>query len=903
MNLAAGSSIGPHRIVSQLGAGGMGEVYRARDTRLGREVALKVLPSAFSSDPERMARFSREAQLLAALNHPNIAAIYGIEESGGVRALVMELVEGVTLADLIRRGPIPRDRALSIARQIAEAIEFAHDKGIVHRDLKPANVKITPDGVVKVLDFGLAKGADEDSAPGDPHSSPTITIAASALGMILGTAPYMSPEQAHGRAADRRSDIWSFGVVLYEMLTAKQAFPGESVSGTLAAVLMAEPDWHALPKDTPPAIRRLLLRCLTKDARKRLQAAGEARIVIEEALANPTAPEPITETRPSRWPLLTTAVLALALIVAAIGWWRATRPVSHPVLRLHVDLGPEAVLSPQRGSGLAVSPDGTRLAFISRDLEGRTHLAVRALDSPRTTALAGSDGGVDPFFSPDGQWVAFFADESLKKAPVQGGAAVTLCDAPTARGGSWADDNTIVFASTYRGGLSRISASGGSPQPVTQLDEKKGEVTHRYPQALPSAVLFTSSRDGADYQDASIEAVPLKGGRHKTLVQGAYFTRYLASGHIVYLRRGSLFAAPINARTLEITGPASPVLEDVKNAPAAGVAHFDISRDGMAVYVPEKGGQNQSVFWLDGQGNLQKLGAAPRLYSTPRVSPDGTRLALAVRENANTNLWVYEWATERLSPLTFIHGVAQDPVWTPDGRHIAFSAREAQSPVTRIEWIRADGGGQPQKLFEGHESIVPRSFSPDGRQLAFDTGGAETKKDIWILPIDLADPERPKPGKAAPFLVTDYDELQPSFSPDGRWVAYFSNESGRSEVYVRAFPGPGGKWQVSTNGGLAPVWSRNGRDLFYSALDGRNIMAVTWSMRGADFNPGQPRVWSERMGPEMGPVGEFDVMPDGKRVALLRAEQEGGPGPPPTQAVFVLNFFDEIRRVVAAAGQ
>ena len=532
MHLSPGTRPGPYEILSPLGAGGMGEVYRAKDTKLKREVALKVLPEAFARDPERMARFQREAEVLATLNHPNIAAIYRLEGN----ALIMELVEGETLS-----SPLPIDTALHYARQIAEALEYAHERGVIHRDLKPANVKVTPEGAVKLLDFGLGKAIENPAAPkDDPSISPTLTLEVTRVGVILGTAAYMSPEQAGGKVADRRADIWSFGAALYEMLSGQRAFAGESITETLANVLKVEPDWNALPASTPASIRKLVRRCLTKDRKQRLQAIGEARIGIEEVLAGApqeeaSAPDAVSRRRVLPW----AAAAGVLAIMAAIGWWtawRSTRPVDNALVRLNVDLGPNALIGSHVTA--AISPDGTRLAFPAQGTDGKTQLATRLLDQPQATLLSGTEGADDPFFSPDGQWIGFFAGGKMKKVSVRSSAVVVLCDASSGRGGAWGeDDNIIATLNSGSGtGLSRVPAAGGTPQPVTKPAER-GEATHRWPQLLPGgqAVLFMANKTVSKYDESSIQVLSLKTGEVKVVLRGGYFGRYLPGGYWVYM--------------------------------------------------------------------------------------------------------------------------------------------------------------------------------------------------------------------------------------------------------------------------------------------------------------------------------------------------------------------------------
>ena len=622
MSLSVGTRLGPYEILAPIGAGGMGEVYRARDTKLDRDVAIKVLPAALAQDPERLARFEREAKVLASLNHPNIAQIYGIED----RALVMELVDGQTL-----QGPIPLDTALNYARQIADALEAAHEKNIIHRDLKPANIMITPAGVVKVLDFGLA-AVSQSSDPSSPNTSPTLTISPTRAGMILGTAAYMSPEQARGKQVDKRADIWAFGVVLYEMITGKRLFDGETVSDTLAQVLTKEPDWERVPGK----VRRLLKKCLEKDPKKRLRDIADAWELLEE----PAATAPLALNRASRSRLgWVAAVLGVALLVVGAMLWRATRPVEQPLkplVRLDVDLGAGVSLTAPYGTAAILSPDGTRLVYVS---QGK--LFTRRLDQPMATELAGTEGAYGPFFSPDGQWVGFYAQGKLRKISVEGGAAVDLCILPALQGGSWGEDGNIIVAiqdpSTTT--LMRIPSTGGEPAPVTEL--AAGGLLPRWPQILPGgkAVLFTAAPALNAFDSANIEVMSFAGHQRKTLVRGGTFGRYLPSGHLVYVNGGTLFAVPFNLDRMEVHGTPAPVLEEVAYSFQSGFAELDFSLTGTLVYRTSGApGGRVTVQWMDSTGKTQPLLAKPGFYVRPRLSPDGSRLAMDMRTGQNQDI-------------------------------------------------------------------------------------------------------------------------------------------------------------------------------------------------------------------------------------------------------------------------
>jgi serine/threonine-protein kinase len=889
--MTAGTKIGPYEIVSPLGAGGMGEVYRASDTRLGRQVAIKVLPEALAGDAQYMARFEREAQLLAALHHPHIASVFGLEGN----ALVMELVEGPTLLERMAQGAVPVEEAVSIARQIAEGLEAAHEKGIIHRDLKPANVKITPEGVVKLLDFGLAKTVDELRTPSgqsmamSPAMSPTLSLAMTQAGMILGTAAYMSPEQARGKPVDKRADIWAFGVVLYEMLAGRQLFGGgETVTDTLAAVVTREPDFTALPSGVPERIRRLIERCLRKDPKTRLRDIGEARLLIDE----PEAAVAVESAKPRpAWPW---AAMACVLAVAAgAGWWKATRQAPlRPLMTLDVEIGPGQELGRR---SLAISPDGTRLAVVVREGNKR-QIGVRMLHQRQMSLLAGTEGADYPFFSTDGEWIGFGADGKLKKIPVAGGAPVTLCDAPFMRGASWGDDGNIIVALTTTSPLSRVSSGGGTPVPVTTL--KPGERTHRWPRVAPGSeiVLFTAHIGAGNFDGATAEAVSLKTGERKTLQRNAHSPWLLASGHLIYQNQGTLYAAPFDAARLALKGTPAPIVEDAALNSNGGSA-FSASSNGTFVYLstgltgPGWFGQGWLIVWLDSAGKKEPLQAAPKPYLMPRVSPDGKRLAFTIAESAGSSIWVKDLARDTVSRLSFLAGENQNPVWTPDGKHIVF--RSFGHSAAGVYWIRSDGSGEPQALTSGGDIVpFPVSFTPDGRVLALNQPTAERRLDLVTAMME-GGPERPRLGPPQVLAGSRFQETGGNFSPDGRWIAYSSDESGTSEIYVRPYPAPGGRWQISNGGGQSPAWSRNGREIFFEW--DRHIHRAACTATGTALECGKPRQWAD-FELEGGFIGRsFDVTPDGKRLAVL-ANLDAPASRPSGQVTLLLNFIDELKR-------
>ncbi|HTI42859.1 MAG TPA: protein kinase [Vicinamibacterales bacterium] len=908
-SLASGVRIGVYRVEALVGAGGMGEVYLARDTRLERHVALKVLPEVFASDPDRLARFEREARVLASLKHPNIAAIHGFEEGGGIRALVLEFVDGETLADRIARGPVPLPEALGIAGQIADALAAAHESGIVHRDLKPANIKVTSSGSVKVLDFGLAKAFEPESVTSDLSMSPTFTTpAATRIGVILGTAAYMSPEQARGKAVDRRSDVWAFGCVLYEMLTGRHAFDGDEVTDVIARIIEREVDFKALPLSTPPSIHRLLRRCLHKDRNRRLADASDARLDIDEALSGapidtqPTAaPANTVQTWRRALPWAMASAALLIAVATTLRWapWR-TAPPATP-LRLSADIGVDAALPVDQGAAAVLSPDGALLAFTAQKSGSNTpQLYVRRLDQLQAMQLAGTDGARNPFFSPDGQWLAYFAGGKLKKTAVSGGATVTLCDAPNGRGGTWTDDGMIVFSpnNTPNVTLMRVPAAGGKPESLFRLAE--GELTQRWPQVLPGgkAILYSSAASLTEWEEADLVIQPLAGGARKVVVPGGYYGRYLSSGHLIYVHAGTMFAAPFDPVAFEVTGPPVPVVEGIASSPAVtGGAQFAVSGNGALVYVP---GQDISadgpIAWMDRSGKTSPLRAMPANWSNPAFSPDGSRLAVDISDGKQADVWIYDWVRDTLSRLTFDPTDDERPVWTPDGQRIAFSSKRGDGAHFNLYWQRADGTGDAMRLTNTTTNQWPGSWHPAAHVLAFfeDDGG---DSNIMLLPMSGDEATGWKPGVPAAFLKTPFRESTPMFSPDGRWIAYLSNENGRNDLFVRPFPGPGGKWQISTAAADDPMWSLTNRELFFAA-PGLQLMVASYSVGGDSFRADKPTLVSKAQFTRRprAPSRDIALHPDGQRFAIAAAPSEDTSARL-DKAVFVFNFFDELRRI------
>jgi eukaryotic-like serine/threonine-protein kinase len=898
MALPPGVRLGPYEILDAIGAGGMGEVYRARDAKLGRDVALKVLPEAFARDAERMARFQHEAKVLASLNHPNIASIYGLEDSGATRALIMELVEGPTLADRIRSGPIAIDEALRIAKQITEALEYAHERSIVHRDLKPANVKVTKDDAVKVLDFGLAKAIEpyavspdcmhvsdlehrmehlleEGTEFTDIANSPTVSAMATRAGVLLGTAAYMSPEQAKGKPVDRRADIWAFGCVLYEMLTGEMTFRGESVTDTLAAVIKEEPDWARLPSATPIQIRVLLRRCLQKDPKKRLRDIGDARISVDEVLSGAPDQSFVGGTGISaplwhRALLSVVAVLVIALIVLGWAYHRVANgpiPTAH-AMRFQVPV----TVNLATGGSFALSPDGRQLAFAALGSDGVARLWIRSLNSLEARPLPGSESPLlTPFFwSPDSRYIAFQAGEKLKKIDVSGGAAETLCGVQSpAVGGSWSRDGVIIFGQVA-GGIMQVSENGGSASPLTTLDPSRKETTHGYPSFLPDGRHFIYFRlsekpENSGVYSGSLDARPREQDS-KLLLATAYGPAYVPSSgagldQLLFVRDGTLMAQPFDPRRLELSGEPVTVAEQVGSFLTTGF--FSASTNGVLAYRAGRGGGDLELTWFDRQGKVLGTAGERGAYETLALSPDGTRAAVS-RVDSSSALWLLDFSRGTSTRFTFGLSAALLGTWSPDGNRIIFNSNE--SGVFDLYQKPANGVQEKELLVKSSEDKYPTSWSRDGRFLLYRTSGSlTTKHSLWVLPLE-------GDKKPFPFLRTEFNNDDGQFSPDGHWVAYDSDESGRSEIYVRTFSpdstaaasDTGGKWLISIGGGNQPRWRVDGKELYYLSPD-RKLMAVEITAK-AEFQAGVAKLlFQAPLGFGLGSEGQWDVAPDGKR--------------------------------------
>jgi serine/threonine protein kinase len=901
-------TLGHYQIISEIGKGGMGEVYQAKDQKLGRDVAIKVLPDEFARDADRVARFQREAKVLASLNHPNIAAIHGLEESGGTNFLVLELVEGETLADQLKRGPIPVEASLKLALQLAEALEAAHEKGIVHRDLKPANIKVTAEGKVKVLDFGLAKAFTEDREA-SLSNSPTLSDAATQQGILLGTAAYMSPEQAKGKTVDKRADIFAFGVVLFEMLTGQQLFKGDTVSETLAAVLMREPEWNRLPPNLHPRIRLLLERCLEKETRSRYGSINDALVDIQKVLADPSGifAQPITivgHQKKLRTILPWVAALILIAIIVGVAVWELKPPEPRRVMRFTYELPECQQFSLYQNSdiSLAVSPDGNQ--FVYGTTEG---LYLRSVDALDARLIAGTDkNSFMPFFSPDGQWIGYWSksERKLKKIAVSGGAPVVLCDTGIlVLGASWNSDNTIVY-SDILSGIMRISANGGTSESLIKggtADVKRGFPAT--PQMLPDGktLLLTDISDMiiGNGLSGTIAVQSLKSEERKVLQKGGYDGIYISTGHLVYFSSNdnvtNLLAAPFNLDRLEITGGSVSVL--------GGVSAAAVSDSGTLIYVlqPRNAAESRNatssgspLVWVNRQGKEEPLAAAPNSYDF-RISPDGTRVALTVDSGTKSDIWIYDLARETTTRLTFNEG--HHPLWTHDGKRIIYSL-DPDGTHGGIYWKASDGTGDVRKIDLATDRIlIPFSMSKDGKTFVLEELVLHPiQTDIGMMSMN-GDPTR------KPLLQGKYDEYYPKISPDGRWLAYASNESGKSEVYVRPFPEveSGGRWQVSTNGGDSPLWSPDNRELFYRSGD--SFMAVEVETAPV-FKPGKPKLlfkgnyYSESIPTEF---TMWDISPDGKRFLMIKPPASTGAAPTaatPRKINIVLNWFEELKQRV-----
>jgi len=868
LTLSPGSRLGDYEVIALLGVGGMGEVYRATDTNLKRQVALKVLPVSVAGDAERLARFQLEAQVVAALNHPHIAQIYGIEKTAESTALVMELVEGEDLAHRLARGPLPIDEAVPIARQIAGALEAAHEQGIVHRDLKPPNIMVRPDGTVKVLDFGVAKALEPRADVVDPAltaltiSSPPLTT----RGVILGTAAYMSPEQARGRPVDKRADIWAFGCVLYEMLSGRKPFEGDDATDTIIAVVTKDPEWARLPAATPPHVSRLVRRCLEKDPQHRLRDIGDARLELDPTVG-PDSAQARWASR--RWRRATLVAGIAASIAAFAGGYLArvpVRPSDRNVTRFVISLPDGLSISRENRGGLALSPDDRTIVFAAGNESG-SRLYVKWLNEPEPKAIPGTDSAAEPFFSPDGRWLGFFANRQLKKVSLTDGTMVVVAPANDSTGAAWAPDGTIVFAPGYSTGLVRISADGGSSQPVTTRNTAAGEAGHSWPDILPDGdhVLYTIEYNGKSFAEADIAVVSLATGATKVLLKGGAVARYSPSGHLVFARADRLLAVPFDPARLEVTGETTTVATGVSAEIGRGRTHFALSRAGSLAFAPgdlDVGARD--LLWVGRNGSVTPASKTRRGFFSVHLSPDGGRVIMSVL-GSDDDVWMLDLTRDVPTRLTFGTENAV-PAWAPDGRRFAWSSD--RNGAFNLYLSSIDAPQAVERLTTSDRRQRVGGFSPDGKLLVYVEQAPAAGGDIWMLQTD-------RTGQPQPLVKTRFNERVPLVSPDGRWLAYASDETGRTEIYVQPFPGPGPKQQVSDGRGVdlasplggsepdrAVRWSSNGRELFY--WNGDRLMSVPVAA-GREFSSGPPRVVFA-----LTQVLDADVAPDGRRFLVVR---------------------------------
>jgi len=891
-SISPGSRLGPYEVVSLIGAGGMGEVWRARDTRLQREVALKILPELFAADADRLARFQREAQALAALNHPNVAQIYGFEEGGGVRALAMELVEGEDLAERVARGAIPVDEALPIARQVAEALEAAHEKGIVHRDLKPANVKLAADGSVKVLDFGIAKAVAGDATGVVPTSTPTVmptvTSSGTAAGLILGTAAYMSPEQARGKPVDRRTDLWAFGALLYEMLTARRAFDGETVTDVLAAVVTRDPDWDALPVDTPPAVRRLLRRALVKEPKNRLQAIGDARVVLQETIAGgadagatAVAPHPVPARSPRRSPMLPWAMAALfalaSLVLGVALLAKSPAPVVPvPTIRAAIPPPPGAEFVPIGAAAgpPVLSPDGLHVAFVARDAAGVPRLYVQPLATGEPRAIEGTEGARRPFWSPDGRSLGFAANQQLQRVSLDGGRPAAIAPVSDERGGSWGREGTIIFAPDFDGPIQRVAVAGGEAKPVTVLDRSRREGTHRYPSFLPDGRHFLYLARGYLSYSLAEDAVyvgSIDDPNFRVKVLPFATSAAYAAGRLYFVRDGMLMAQPFDLTRFQLEGEPAVVARDVRFDPRFSLGVFSVSDVGLVVYQAAGNQDDAEMVWLDRSGNRIGMLDGPGHFGAVSISPQGDRVAASVFDPRTWKgqLRVYDIERGTSMRLTLEQASDLDAVWSPDGRTIAF-ARLGEKGYSI--WTKpADGSTAERLLHEGEGNLSPMSWSHDGRSLLTWSAPIATR-DTGMWMVDTT-------GAEAPYRYTSsrFNGELGQFSPDGRWIVFDADDGGPGRTYLTAFPDTGGRWQVSDQEGVSPRWSREGREIVYLE-DSIYMTAVPVDLSGAAPRFGTPqRLFEAPLAVTM--EWRYDVTRDGERFLVVLPVRDARPEP------------------------
>ncbi|MGH9368740.1 MAG: protein kinase domain-containing protein [Thermoanaerobaculia bacterium] len=894
MALAPGDRLGPYEILGSIGRGGMGEVYRARDSRLERDVALKVIRDEGAADPERLARFRRETLAVAALNHPGILAIYDTGAHGEAPYAVMELLSGETLAERLQSGPLAPREACEIGARVADALAAAHAHGIVHRDVKPSNIFLTEDGQTKVLDFGIARMAPPDS------STTSASTLEQTSGALVGTAGYVSPEQVRGRQADARSDVFSLGAALYEAVTGRRAFAGSTPAETLSAVLSEDPAGYSETSRIPAELRRIVLRCLEKDPANRYQSARDLALDLRAwetgALGGAVAAE-LPGRRGRLAPILGAAGGAL-LFAAGFLLGTRVRPAGRsaspaPVARVALVLSPPLTVATAERPLFAISPDGTRLVYVA-DAQGRTKLVLRDLNSLEVRELPGTEDATGPFFSPDGQWIGFAGPDELRKLSLSGGAPESLrFIPPVSRGASWTFDGSIVYSPANTGGLNQMSAASGEEKTLVRPDYDRGEQAYRWPEILPGgkALLFTIYSGGENFDAASIALLRLDTGQKKTLARGGTSPRYCPTGHLVYARGGTLLAVPFDAGRMEVTGAAVPVLSGIRTE-ATGAAQYAFSSNGALLYLPGPSPNRPGfrIARVDRDGGVRQLAVEPAANYGVRFSPDGRRISYS-KGDANQDVWILDLERGTETRLTPEASEEFDSVWSPDGRRMAYTS-ERRWETPKIFARDADGSGEEKLLWKGEDTVVSQAWSPDGRTLAFTALGPGKQWDVWTLDLERS--------SAKAFLASSYEEAEPDFSPDGRWIAYTSDESGRYEIYARPFPGPGAKVPISTSGGTEPAWGRDGKELFYR--NGDRMMAVPVKL-GPELAAGKPAVLFEKPGLLALPFREmrqYDVAPDGKSFVMIQIPDTRAPSADP---ILITNWFAELERKVSPAAR
>jgi Tol biopolymer transport system component/predicted Ser/Thr protein kinase len=879
MAISPGKRLGPYEVLSAIGAGGMGEVYKARDTRLERTVAIKVLPPHLADRAESHERFEREAKTIASLNHPHICTLFDTGHQDEIDFLVMEFIEGETLAQRLAKGPLPLEQVLRYAIEIADALNKAHRKGITHRDLKPGNIMLTKTGT-KLLDFGLAKLAPASTPATSDSQLPTMKDAITEQGTILGTLQYMAPEQVEGKEADARTDIFAFGVVIYEMATGKRAFEGKSRASLMAKILETDPPpMTALTPMTPPALDHIVKRCLAKDPDERWQSAKdicEQLKWISDSAPQSGATAAAAPAQKGRnliaWAAAGIAIVIVVIAVAA-PYLRRSRTTEKQAVRFTIDPPEQGAFAGGGQGALSVSPDGSKVTYAAIVGSGGPQLWIRSLDSPTAQVLPGTEGAIYPFWSHDGRFLAFSLAGKLKKIPISGGPAETIAEA-RANPAAWSREGVILFEAND-GRLNRIPESGGDAIPVTTLDATRAETLHNAPQFLPDGKHFLYLAVSSKAENMAVFVGSLDSKEKKLILNVNSNAIYVSPGFLLFHREGTLMAQPFDVDRLQLSGEATPIVEGIGYNPFGGGGSFDASDNGVLIYRSGGGAAPLSLVWVNRNGTEQPLSAPRHNYTFPRISPDGKRIATGIEE-AEGQIWLYDIARDALSRLTFEGSINVDPVWTPDGKRIAF-----KGSGNRLFWKPADGGGSAEELTSSlpAQNDIPISWSPDGKELAFLRGGAV--RNTWIFSL--------KDHTAHVLVAGPAYESAPEFSPDGRWMSYVSTESGRNEVYVRPYPGPGGKWQISTVGGTEPAWNPKGHELFYR--EGQKMMVVDYTEQPT-FSAGKPRIlFQGPFTPTPRSATDYDVSSDGQRFLMLKSS-----GQAPGEISVVLNWTEQLKQ-------